>query len=75
MIDAIRPVRGYRNACTYRVRLSGDDYWMLRHAAIARGTKAEALLNTLIGILLREKLIDAVLDDKNQSAAGAAGTR
>ena len=75
MIDDIKLARTYRNACTYRVRLSNEDYHALRTAAINRGTKAETLLNTLIEILLREKLIDAVLDDKNQSAAGAAGTR
>ena len=60
MIEAVK----MRRVSICRVRLSDNDYQMLRMAAIKRGTNAEALINRVVHILLHEQLIDAVLDDR-----------
>jgi hypothetical protein len=56
----IRPVRSR----TYRIRLTADDVTRLLSAADRRGVYPETLLTEISRTVLRDRLVNAVLDDE-----------
>lgn len=64
----IGQLRAAGEAVPLSVRLERHQYDRLRQAAVARGSRTDLLLARLIGAILDDGLIDAVLDDAGAAA-------
>jgi len=65
-----RGIMRQRRSRTYRIRLSSDDVGRLLGAAHRRGVFPETLLEAITRTVLRDALVNAVLDDEALAEAG-----